>query len=430
MPALIQGPAPKPAGTPVAGTVRAYVAILVTAAFGAWFAPLAPVMPAAKPMLAMIALLAFVVVAGQVATTARNPVGPRRRVVVMDSMFEFAAILLLPWHSVVVLVVVKNIASARGRARRDKWYQTVFNTAEAVVTSGLTMLTLGILWQPDAMRSSPLLALGACLGAALVYCRSNDLLVAGVIYLDGGGTPFMPAAFSLRQMRALAHTVLVGLPTSLAETLTALLGFPTALLWNLNPWYALPMAIPLKLAYDALRIPELERAASTDARTGLANAAGFEARFDEELERAERFARPLSLVMLDLDHFKAVNDEYGHPTGDAVLSQLGKIVAGHMRTYDIAARIGGEEFAVVLPEVGLDDAVLCAERLRSAVAQANFVNAAGTPFSVTISLGVATFPSHGLSRADMAAQADAALYGAKRAGRNLVAAAPMRAVPA
>jgi diguanylate cyclase (GGDEF)-like protein len=151
--------------------------------------------------------------------------------------------------------------------------------------------------------------------------------------------------------------------------------------------------------------------------------------FEEELQRAERFDRPLSLIMLDLDHFKAVNDEYGHPTGDAVLAVLGQLIAGSMRAYDIAARIGGEEFAVELPEVGLDDATMFAERLRLKIADSRVTSAAGTAFSVTVSLGVATLATHGPTRAKMVAQADAALYAAKRAGRNQVAVAPTVPLP-
>ncbi len=134
--------------------------------------------------------------------------------------------------------------------------------------------------------------------------------------------------------------------------------------------------------------------------------------------------------MLDLDHFKAVNDEHGHPTGDAVLSKLGEIIAGAMRTYDIAARIGGEEFAVVLPEVGSEDASVFAERLRCVIAAPNFISAAGMPFRVTISLGIAAFPIHGPSRAEMVRHADVALSAAKRSGRNRVAVAPIAALSA
>ncbi len=405
-------------------SVWAYIATVAALAVAAWFAPLAPVMPAAEPLVATIALLACVIVASQVATSASNPHGPRRRIVVMDSMFEFAAILLLPWHSIVALVVLKNAAAASGGRRRFLWYQTVFNTAEGIVTSGLTMFVSRALWAPAESPALPTswLVLGASLGTAYVYCRSNDILVAGVIALDAGGKSFSAKTWRLSSLRPSMLISLVGLPTTLAATLTSLLGLPVALLWNLDPWYALPMAIPLKLAYDALRIPELERSAVTDARTVLANLRGFDAQFGDELKRAERFARPISLVMLDLDHFKAVNDTYGHPTGDSMLTQLGSIIAEELPPYDIAARIGGEEFAIALPEVGLDGATLFAERLRSRVAAAEFAGTAAVSLHITVSMGVATFPANGRSRAELVAQADAALYEAKDSRRNRVAA--------
>jgi hypothetical protein len=169
--------------------------------------------PAAEPLVATIALLACVIVASQVATSAGDPHGPRRRIVAMDSMFEFAAILLLPWHSIVALVVLKNAAAVGEAQRGFLWYQTVFNTAEGIVTSGLTMFESRALWAPAAAQALPTswLLLGASLATAYVYCRSNDVLLTGVIALAGGKW-FSAKSLRLSFLRVSMLISLVGSP--------------------------------------------------------------------------------------------------------------------------------------------------------------------------------------------------------------------------
>jgi diguanylate cyclase (GGDEF)-like protein len=158
----------------------------------------------------------------------------------------------------------------------------------------------------------------------------------------------------------------------------------------------------------------LSDAAVTDALTGLMNRRGFQELIETELERARRSGQPLSLIIGDLDHFKALNDRFGHGAGDRALEQLALILDTAKRRIDTAARIGGEEFAVVLPDSDHHAAYILAERMRREVRETFMYE----PYELTISLGVATFPVHGTSVEALVAQADEALYAAKALGRD------------
>ena len=163
---------------------------------------------------------------------------------------------------------------------------------------------------------------------------------------------------------------------------------------------------------------EARRLSVTDALTGLANYRGFTVTVGKEIERAVRFERPLALLLLDLDHFKLVNDVWGHPRGDAVLVELATRVRAQVRDVDTLARYGGEEFVVVLPETDRAGAVQAAERICAAVRRRPFGEDGEQPIDVTLSLGIAVFPDHGTSSTVLLRRADEALYAAKRGGRD------------
>jgi len=163
---------------------------------------------------------------------------------------------------------------------------------------------------------------------------------------------------------------------------------------------------------------EARRLSITDGLTGLWNYRYFRMAVDKEVERAARFGRPLAMLMLDLDHFKAVNDTFGHQRGDEVLAELAVRMRNQVRDVDTLARYGGEEFIAVLPETDEQGAALVAERIRAAVATTAFGAAGTQPISLTLSIGVAVFPSHGDDAAGLVRSADAALYDAKGSGRN------------
>lgn len=178
--------------------------------------------------------------------------------------------------------------------------------------------------------------------------------------------------------------------------------------------------LPLRSARE---YQALDRRASTDALTGLPNRAAFEARFAATASHFERYERPFSVVMLDVDHFKRFNDTWGHEAGDRVLRHVAELIRVSLREVDLPARLGGEEFVAILPETALMPALEVAERLRRTI-EGRPVIWNGRHLSVTVSLGVAACPDSLRDPSEILAAADAALYRSKGAGRNRTTAAP------
>ena len=164
---------------------------------------------------------------------------------------------------------------------------------------------------------------------------------------------------------------------------------------------------------------QLRQRAEHDRLTGLLNRQAFDHEIAGEAARFQRYQRPFALLMLDLDHFKAVNDRYGHPVGDAVLAHVGETISKTLREVDVAARYGGEEFAIILPETDLHTAEEIAERLRVAIAGSPARTTAGA-LPITVSIGVSSCPEKASDVDSLIRTADAALYVSKRNGRNRV----------
>jgi len=163
----------------------------------------------------------------------------------------------------------------------------------------------------------------------------------------------------------------------------------------------------------------LEQLAAVDGMTGLNNRRNFLLLAESEWSRFKRYGQPLALLMIDIDLFKSVNDTYGHDAGDEVIKAVAEILQSHKRASDIAGRLGGEEFALILPEATLDRAASAAERLRQLVAD-RVVIADGRAISVTISIGVSVCHADTSGIDELLKQADVALYQAKLSGRNRV----------
>jgi diguanylate cyclase (GGDEF)-like protein len=163
---------------------------------------------------------------------------------------------------------------------------------------------------------------------------------------------------------------------------------------------------------------EVERMATTDGLTGLTNHRHFQSLLDQRLAVAKRYQKPLSFILCDIDHFKAVNDGHGHPAGDAILKGVARVIAAQARETDIVARYGGEEFALVLPETDSIATRALAERIRAAIEATPFRIDNGNSLKITLSLGLATFPDAAEAKQELIDRADQALYAAKRSGRN------------
>ena len=215
---------------------------------------------------------------------------------------------------------------------------------------------------------------------------------------------------------------IIAIPMVAQETVLGLIDIRSAkfgpLLTDANARFFEVMA---STAANALRnaqlFEEVEHRARTDFLTGLPNHRFFQATLSIELGRAQRHNHPLSLLMIDLDFLKEVNDRFGHPSGDMVIRTIAETIRATCREIDFAARYGGEEFTVILPETPLSGAIQAAERVRERIAAQEFPGIG----SITASVGVSSFPVNALSKEDLIRIADQALYIAKNGGRNRVA---------
>ena len=196
---------------------------------------------------------------------------------------------------------------------------------------------------------------------------------------------------------------------------------------KMDQWFILPLHSDKFPALTRLKehIERLTFLQGQDPLTGLVNRRGFDSTMTLEVERSTRFKTPLTLCIMDLDNFKAVNDTYGHPCGDEVLQTVASILLSEMRMIDTAARIGGEEFALLLPGTGLARAQKLLQRIQSVI-KATVINCGLDKLAVTMSMGVASY--RGKLPPDpekLLVEADKALYRAKRAGKNRIEVAPI-----
>jgi diguanylate cyclase (GGDEF)-like protein len=165
----------------------------------------------------------------------------------------------------------------------------------------------------------------------------------------------------------------------------------------------------------------MEKLTIIDELTGVFNYRHFRSRLEDERRRTVRYGQPLSLVMVDIDWFKRLNDEHGHETGNVALRGLAQVIDSCIRDVDILARYGGEEFIIILPQTALHEAKVIGERIRQHVEQSEFgTGADGQPLRLTVSIGISSFPENGRPEDELVQTVDQALYHAKGKGRNLV----------
>jgi diguanylate cyclase (GGDEF)-like protein len=319
-------------------------------------------------------------------------------------VFFVAGALLLPPQLVALMIVLAHVPDmVRGRS---VWHMQAFNIASWICAALIASFVCGLFVdRADPGQDISRLALGGAI-AAVVCVLVDDALLAQMLRIARGTTYRESGLFAFGNLST--------------ELGLAALGVGLAAVWELAPAIVPFLLAPLVVAYRALRLPSMELAARLDPKTDLFNARYFATALDAEIERARRFRRPLSILLADLDLLRNVNNTYGHLAGDAVLRGVAAVMRSQLRPFDIPCRFGGEEFAVVLPEAGHDDALAIAERIRRAVAATPFGNPTGDgEIRATLSLGVATYPE--LETADdLVHQADLALYRAKALGRNRV----------
>jgi diguanylate cyclase (GGDEF)-like protein len=183
------------------------------------------------------------------------------------------------------------------------------------------------------------------------------------------------------------------------------------------------VANQLSIALENARLYEKVHHLSVhDPLTNLFNRKMLFDRLDEEVSRSERSGKPLSIAMIDIDHFKIINDNYGHMAGDRILSELSRLLKGNVRNIDTVARFGGEEFMILLPDSDLEKSITSMERLRVCVEKHAFpTDKDGQTISLTISIGISVFdPGNPVDKPDLVKASDEALYKAKETGRNRV----------
>lgn len=323
--------------------------------------------------------------------------------------FFFAGVILLRPVHFILLIIISHLAEwlqkrlSNSPYLRD-WYLQPFNISvhiSAGISAQIALRASGH-WITGASSGHELL--GVLLGA-IVYVLINHLMVGQALVLARG--------LAWKKSGVLSAENIV------TELILLVQGYVAAHLWQHQMWLLIPALAPLFLVYKAMTVPKLRREARTDLKTGLYNSRYFNDKFHEEFHRAQRFERPISLVVADLDLLRDINNSHGHLAGDSVITGIAQIFQQQVRDYDICGRFGGEEFAIVLPEADEETAWQIAERLRQAIENSEFCVPSQTePIRATMSFGIASFPQAAPSPKALFHEADMALYQAKFQGRN------------
>jgi diguanylate cyclase (GGDEF)-like protein len=375
---------------------------------------------------------------------------------------------LVPWSGIAFagttcsLALGATLASA-GDASARHWQALALLTALAALTPLFTVYgpeftvydTASVFVVAAALLGSPALAalvgIPACLVDALrrrisvVSLAHNSAAIALAAFatslLAHASSGFSPVPRTLALVLALTcyACIITGadalfgyfargssrlhLPATalVAEAALASIGVGFAALLATDAWRA-PFALaPLLFIHRLQRLPALEEEAARDPKTGLLNMRCFERELERLCPRGQELARPLSLLVIDLDHLREINNRFGHLAGDAVIHAVARLIDGELRQADRAARFGGEEFVVALPEIAPEDAVAVAARLREAVASSLF-QATDPPLTcrATVSIGVAHAPLDATTPRELLHAADLAVLQAKLLGRNRV----------
>jgi diguanylate cyclase (GGDEF)-like protein/putative nucleotidyltransferase with HDIG domain len=329
--------------------------------------------------------------------------------------FLVPAVILLPPGMLALVPIIQHVPEwLRARYR---WYIQVFNIANYVVDLLAAQVVFHLIMSADGLVGTESTR-GAIAGFAAVgaLVLLNHSILAGMLKLGRG--------------HSLAQTGLFTFESISTDLVLSAVGLAIATFWSSNPLLIPVVVAPLLLIHRSLKIPALQEEASLDSKTGLFNPRHFGVALAAELDRATRAERPFSLIMADLDLLREINNTHGHLAGDAVLRGTAEEFKKALRPYDVAARFGGEEFCMLLPETEPAQALDIAERLRLMIAARSYTaEASSEPIRATISIGVAGFPEHGTEVSELIHRADLAVYRAKAQGRNRVVGAGSDTVP-
>ncbi|MCJ7625835.1 MAG: diguanylate cyclase [Anaerolineaceae bacterium] len=301
----------------------------------------------------------------------------------------------------VVVILVSNLIDWFWH--KYPWYIQSFNIGQYLIAAQVWGWLFYLINPSGGLFDQ--VAVAAILVALAAFTLLNHLFIGLVVWVARGENFTESGIFSF-------------FPLMLDFTLLSL-GAGIAVVWLLNPYAIILSIIPLYLIYSTLRVPALERRSTIDTKTGLFNARYFTQALENELSRANRMDRPLTVVMADLDLLRNINNTYDHLAGDQVLIGIANILRESVRDYDIVSRFGGEEFSILLPETRAHEAYPRMEKIREIVKNTAFsVDTSVTPIRATLSFGIAERSGFGQTDKNIVHQADVALYRAKLTGRN------------
>ncbi|WP_460404757.1 GGDEF domain-containing protein [Actinophytocola sediminis] len=330
------------------------------------------------------------------------------------SVWLFASVLLLPVLLTSVLIAVGYVhAYLRVYRRRVLLYRKVFSAATVVIACVAAHLVLAVMYpahtHPYALALVGPVGLAALVAAAVVYRLVNYSLVVAAILGTNLDRPVRSALGTADDQLMLAGAV--GLGGGVAVVMTA------------QPWLTPMLVLTVLALHMGLLVPQFRDASRNDSKTGLFNAGFWAKLVADEVDHARRLDGTMAVLVIDLDHFKRVNDRYGHLAGDVVLRAVSAAIRDSVRTHDIVGRYGGEEFAVTMPGLTATGVLPAAERIRAAITDLRVTvtdldGAERVVGGLTASIGAAVFPEHGTDRTTLLLAADAALYEAKDAGRD------------
>ncbi len=318
--------------------------------------------------------------------------------------FVCGAVLLPPWAIASLALACFLPGWALNGA---PWYQIAFNASNFTI-AGLVAAALAGAGETFSSGPAPsAVGVGALLLAAAVFVIVNHSLIA--------------LAIGLADPRHGHDRLRTALESASLDLALAVTGACVAVLWQTGPQLALLGLGPVLLVFRALAVPLLRHQTRSDPKTGLANFGHLSASLEAAVATAARLDAPLSVVMVDMDHLRRINDRCGHLAGDRAIRGVADVLAGIVRLPGLAARFGGEEFCLLLPGARAADALRIAERARVGV-HSIALRADDDPgdVAVTVSLGVASFPQHGTSVEELLGAADEAVYAAKACGRDRV----------
>ncbi|HEX6358562.1 GGDEF domain-containing protein [Actinophytocola sp.] len=339
----------------------------------------------------------------------------RKRTVQIDlvGIWSFAGVVVLPIHLAMLAIVLSR--TQRWFVARRPLYRYIFSTSSVLLAAVATHETVTAfgprVWSQLDVTGS-ITAFGILMLAGLVYFASQAVVIGAGAILLSTTRPTLRGVLGTKEDNEL-------------EVLTIALGTVGAILLVNVPATLVIMVAVGVIANNIAEVRQLQVDVRTDSKTGLLNMRGWREVAEREMNRANRDDLPCALLMVDLDHFKNINDTWGHPAGDDVLEYVAHALRSATRPSDVIGRFGGEEFVLLLPDADTEEASAAGERIRQKISELHVptTDKRGGPVAIserTTSIGVAVYPVHASALDSLLQKADAAVYEAKEGGRNQV----------